>query len=90
MLYIRWGKFHYFLKTKYVYKKKHHEDCALLVLPIVALSARRFYMKFFGVSPWRLFCMQIKLVSALENKEKLIRFSVYGKSATSTQTGGSG
>ena len=30
-------------------------------------------MKFFRVSAWRLFCVPVKLVSALENKEQLIR-----------------
>ena len=45
------GEVHYFLKTKYVYKKKYHEDCALLVVPIVALSVYRFGMKFFWVFP---------------------------------------
>ena len=83
-------KFHYFLKTKYVYKKKYYEDCALLVAPIVALSVYRFYMKFFRVFPWRLFRMLGKLVSALGNKKQLIRFRVYGKSATSAQTDGDG
>ena len=29
--YILEEKLHYFYKTKYVYNKKHHEDCALLV-----------------------------------------------------------
>ena len=33
--------------------------------------------------------MQVKLVSALENKEQLIRFRVYEKSATSAQADGS-
>ena len=33
----------------YVYKKKHHKDCALLVAPIVVLNACRFYMKFVRV-----------------------------------------
>ena len=69
-------------------RKNHHEDCVRLVEPIVALSDCRFYMKIFWVSPWLLFCMQIKLLSILENKEQLIRFRVYGKSATSAQTDG--
>ena len=30
--------------------------------------------------------MQVKLLSALENKEQLIHFTVYRKSATSAQT----
>lgn len=30
--------------------------------------------------------MQVKLVSALENKEQLIRLRVYGKSATTART----
>ena len=30
--------------------------------------------------------MQVRLASPLENKEQLIRFRVYGKSATSAQT----
>ena len=34
--------------------------------------------------------MQAKLVSVLENKEQLIRFRVYGKSATSAQTDSDG
>ena len=46
--YILEEKFHNFHKTKYVYKKKYHEDCALLVAPVVALSVHRFYMKSFG------------------------------------------
>ena len=66
------------------------KDCALLVAPIVALSACRFYMKFFRVCPWRLFCMQVKLVSDFENKEQVIRFRLYGKSATNAQTDGDG
>ena len=33
----------------YVYKKKQHKDCALLVASIVALNVCRFYMKFFVV-----------------------------------------
>ena len=33
---------------KYAYTKEYHEDCVLLVAPIVALIACRFYMKFFG------------------------------------------
>ena len=81
---------HYLLKTKYVSKKKYHEDCALFVAPIVVLSVCRFYMKFFRVFPWRLFYMQGKLVSALETKEQLICFRVSGKTATSTQTDGEG
>ena len=39
-----------FLITKYVYKKKYHEDCALLAVPIVVLYVYRFD-KFFGVFP---------------------------------------
>ena len=73
--YILAEKFHYFLQTKNARKKKHHEDCALLVEPIVALSVYRFYTKFFLVLPQRLFCMQVKLeilsretVSALGKK----------------------
>ena len=34
-------------ETQYV-KKKHHEDCALLVAPIVALRVCRFYKFFLG------------------------------------------
>ena len=60
------------------------------VAPIVALNACRFYMKFFRLSPWRLLCMQVKLISALKNKEQLIRFRVNGKSATSAQADGDG
>ena len=71
-------------------RKHHHKDCVLLVAPCLALSSCRFYMTFFRVSPWRLFYMQVKLVSALKNKEQLIRFRVYGKSATSAQTDGDG
>ena len=88
--YILEKEFHYFLKTKYVNKKKHHKYCALLVAPIVALSVCRLYMWFFRVFPWRLFFMQVKLVSALENKEQLICFGIYGKSALSAQTDGGG
>ena len=47
-------------------------------------------MKFFRVFPWRLFCMQVKLVSALKNEEQLISFRVYEKSATSAQMDGDG
>ena len=54
-------------------------------------------MKFTQILPCRLFCMQVKLellspeiVSALENKELLIRFRVYGKSVIPTQTDGDG
>ena len=43
-------------------------------------------MKFFQVSPWRLFSMQVKLVSSPDNKEQIIRFRVYRKSETSAQT----
>ena len=57
----------FFFKTKQVYKKKHRKDFPPFVAPIVALSDCRFYIKFFRVFPWRLFCMQVKLVSALEN-----------------------
>ena len=57
---------------------------------MVALSACRFYMKFFRISPWFLFWMQVKLGSALENKEQLLRFRVYRKSETSVQTDGDG
>ena len=74
--------------------KKCHEECALLVAPIVALSVYRFDMfidfKFFQVFPWRLFCMYGKLVSAFENEEQLIRFRVFGKSVASAQTDGDG
>ena len=80
--YILEEKFHYFLKTKNVFKKTQHKDCVLLVAPVVALSASRFYMTFFRVSPWCLFCRQVELVSALENKEQLICFRVHGKSET--------
>ena len=31
--YILEEKFYYFLKTKYVYKKKHHEACAVIFEP---------------------------------------------------------
>ena len=58
-------KFHYFLETKYVYKKKYHEDWALLVAPIVALSVYRFDMKFFGVFP---------MVSVLHVKKIVLYF----------------
>ena len=51
----------------------HHEDCALLGALIVVLSVHRFYMKFFRVFPWQLFCMQVKFISPLENKEQIIR-----------------
>ena len=68
----------------------HHEDCAILIALIVALSICRFYMTFFWLFLWRLFCMQVKLVSPLGNKEQLICFMVYGKSATSAQTDGDG
>ena len=44
-------KFHYFLKAKYVYKKKCRKDSALLVASIVATSVYRFDMKFFRISP---------------------------------------
>ena len=71
-------------------RKKHHEDCALHVAAIVAVSACKFCMKLFQVFPCRLFCKQVKLVSVLENKEQLICFGVYGKSATSAQTDGDG
>ena len=84
--YILEETFHYFLNTQYVYKKKHHKDCALLVGPIVALSVCRFYMKFLQAFPWGLFCMQVKLVSALENKEQLIRFRGFGKNGKGKQT----
>ena len=77
--YILEEKCHYILKTKYVYKRKCNEGCTLPFVPIVGLSICRFYMTFFRVSPWCLFCMQKKLVSALENKEQLIGFRVYGK-----------
>ena len=69
-----------------MYKKNHHGDCALTVTPIVVLSACIVYMKFPWVFLGRLLCMQGKLVSALENKKQLIRFRVYGKSATNEQT----
>ena len=72
-------------ETKYV-KKKHHEDCALLVAPIVALRVCRFY-KFFWVFLWRFFFMQVKLVSALESKEQLILLGYLEKVLL---TGGSG
>ena len=72
MLHFRGDMFHYFLKTKYVYKKKLHEDCALLLALVVAIRACRFYMNFFRVFPRRLFCMQVKLVYALKIKEQLI------------------
>ena len=68
------GRFTILLKPS---RKKHYEDCALRVAPIVAISACRFYMKFFWFSQWLLFCKQVKLVSALENKKWLIRFRVY-------------
>ena len=84
--YILEETFHYFLNTQYVYKKKHHKDCALLAGPIVVLSIRRFCMKFFRVFPWGLSCMQVKLVSALENKEQLIRFRGFGKNSKGEQT----
>ena len=64
--------FHFFLKTKYVYKKKLLEDCALLVALVVAIRSCRFYMNFFRVFPRRLLCMQVKLVCALKIKEQLI------------------
>ena len=54
--------FPYFRKTKYPYKKKHQKSCTIYAALIVVLSACRFYMKFFQVSPWRLFYMQVKLV----------------------------
>ena len=40
----------------------------------------------FRVFPWHLFCMQGKLVFPLENKEQVVRFRVYEKTATSAQT----
>ena len=64
----------------------HHGDCAPLGALIVVLSVCRFYVKFFEVFLWQLLCMQVKLISPLENKEQLIRFRVYGKIATSAQT----
>ena len=73
--YILEEKFHYFLKTKYVYKKKHQEDCALLVAPSVTLRVCRFYMKFLRVFPWRLLYMQVKLASALENKKTTLGYT---------------
>ena len=57
---------------------------------LFSLKPNRFYMKFFQASPWRLFYTQVKLVSALGNKEELIGFRVYRKSATSAQTSGDG
>ena len=39
-------KFYYFLKPNRSIRKKHHKDSAILVAPIVALSACRFYMEF--------------------------------------------
>ena len=48
---------------------------------------------FFRAFPWRLFCIYVKfellspeIYSILENKDILIRFKVYGKSAISAQT----
>ena len=41
MLHFR-GEVSHFLKTKYIYKKKHDEGFALLVAPIVALNFCRF------------------------------------------------
>ena len=48
------------------------------------------HLLFFRVSPWRLFSVQVKLVPALENKEQLISFRMYGKCGTSAQTDGDG
>ena len=50
-------KFHYFLKAKYVYKKKCRKDCALLVASIVATNFIDLTLGFFGFPQWRLFCM---------------------------------
>ena len=47
-------------------------------------------MNIFQVFQWRLFCMEIKLASALENKKQLIRIRVCRKSTTSAQTDGHG
>ena len=54
----------------------------------VTYNVLLYYMKFFQVSPWRLFSMQVKLVSAPDNKEQIIRFRVYRKSETSAQMDG--
>ena len=56
----------------------------------VVLSACRFYIKFFQIFQWRLFCMQVKLVLVLENKKQLIRIRVCGKKTASSQTDGDG
>ena len=61
-------KFHHFLKIQYAYKRKHLKDFALHVAPIVALKTCRFNMKFLQVFQWRLFCIQVKLVSVLKTK----------------------
>ena len=47
-------------------------------------------MKFFQGFPEQLFCMQVQLISPLENKEQLIRFRLYGKFVTCAQTDGEG
>ena len=61
-----------------------------MLQPFVVLSACRFYIKFFQIFQWRLFCMQVKLVSVLENKKQLIRIRVCGKKTASSQTDGDG
>ena len=73
-----------------MYKKNNHRDCALIVTPIVTPSACTFYMKFLWVFLGCLLCMKGKLVSDLENERQLIRFRVYGKSATNAQMDGGG
>ena len=59
---------------------------ALLVARDVVLRVCRFYIKCFLVFSWRLFSMQVKLISPLENRAQVTRFRVYGKSVTSMQT----
>ena len=71
--YILVKNFHYFLKTKYVYKEKHHEDLTLLVASVAALCVK-------------LELISSQIVSALENEELLIRFKVNGKITTSGKT----
>ena len=86
-------KFHYFLKIEYVCTKKHHKDCALLNASIVILGVCRFYMKCFRVFSMtsvlhvsKIESSSPEIVSSLENKEPLISFRLYGKSAAMAQT----
>ena len=81
--YILEEKFPFFLKPKYVIT-----EILQYLVHFCCTKRLKILHEVFRVFPLQLFCMQVKLISPLENKEQLIRFRVCGKSATSAQTEG--